>query len=71
MILNIRRVLFMPTFSNVRKHPAVSSMNGMWIFNHLTFQREDCRKINELPVIGKTVWGSDMKSLLKYFVTRL
>jgi hypothetical protein len=26
---------------------------------------------NELAVIGKTVWGNDLKSLLKYFVTRL
>lgn len=29
------------------------------------------QKDDELPVIGKITWGSDVKSLIKYFVTRL
>ena len=35
------------------------------------FSKMRLQQDNELAVIGKTVWGSDMKSLLKYLVTRL
>ena len=35
-------------------------------FSAMRMQRD-----NELPVIGRTIWGSDIKSLTKYFITRL
>ena len=35
-------------------------------FSVMRMQRD-----NELPVTGRTIWGSDIKSLTKYFITRL
>jgi len=37
-------------------------------FDHLN---KRLQKDNELSILGKAVWGSDIKSLLKYFIKRL